>query len=256
MTVRRERSQVRRLAITPDAAAPVEADDLELVVRLPAALVETIARRAAEILTEADPPRGQSYLTVNEAASRLGVHRNTIRRAIKDGRLAAGRVGTRGAWRIETNALDRLIGSSPGRRTDAEAMRAARRRRTPIATTTSFSARARAENKVEPRRQTRSTKEVPVSVQPRDGTRYKDGRRRWVARWSGQPSKVFLRKADASAYEAHLRQRAQLGAHAPATPSADRLADYLNAWWSRESPTWANSTRSQRGAIIDRWVTP
>jgi integrase len=85
---------------------------------------------------------------------------------------------------------------------------------------------------------------------------YKDGRRRWIARWSGQPSKVFLQKADAAAYEAEMRRRAQLGAHAPATPSGNRLVEYLDAWWARESPTWANSTCSQRGQIIDKWITP
>jgi integrase len=85
---------------------------------------------------------------------------------------------------------------------------------------------------------------------------YKDGRRRWVARWSGQPSKVFLRKTDAMAYEAEMRRRAQLGAHAPATPSGDRLVEYLDVWWARESATWAKSTQSQRGQIIDKWITP
>ena len=84
-----------RRAVTPETAAPAEAS-LGLVVPVPADFVETIARRVAEILTEADPPRGQGYLTVNEAARRLGVHENTIRRAIKDGRLTAARFGEQG----------------------------------------------------------------------------------------------------------------------------------------------------------------
>lgn len=58
-----------------------------------------------------------------------------------------------------------------------------------------------------------------MSIQCRDGTRYKDGRPRYLVRWPGQPSHVFLRKADATAYEVQVRQQAQLGAHAPATPS-------------------------------------
>ena len=56
-----DRSDTPRLALTPEeAAAVIQADDLDVVVRLLAALVETIARRAAEIVTTADTPRGQS----------------------------------------------------------------------------------------------------------------------------------------------------------------------------------------------------
>ena len=57
-----------------------------------------------------------------------------------------------------------------------------------------------------------------MSIQCRDGTRYKDGGPRYLVRSPGQPSHVFLRKADATADEVQVRQ-AQLGAHAPGTPS-------------------------------------
>ena len=55
------------------------------------------------------------------------------------------------------------------------------------------------------------------------------GKARWLTRWPGQPSRTFDRKADAVAYEEQARRRAQLGAHAPAAPSSERLRDYLEA---------------------------
>ena len=30
----------------------------------------------------------------------------------------------------------------------------------------------------------------------------------------------------------------------------------MNAWWIRESGTWANSTRVQRSGLLDRWIVP
>ena len=45
-------------------------------------------------------------LTIREAAERLSVHRETIRRAIKAGELPAQRTGR--DWRIEVAALDRF----------------------------------------------------------------------------------------------------------------------------------------------------
>ena len=45
-------------------------------------------------------------LTIREAAERLDVHRETIRRAIKAGELPAQRTGR--DWRIEVAALDRF----------------------------------------------------------------------------------------------------------------------------------------------------
>lgn len=149
-----------RLALTPDeAAALLQADELRLVGRILAMLVEATARRAAEMLADDGSRRDVEYLTVKDAAYRLGVHENTIRRAIKDGRLAAGRVGARGAWRIEADALDRLITASPATSAPRD-VRLARQRRRRAAPTTSFSARARAQNQVQPRSQSRSTKEA------------------------------------------------------------------------------------------------
>ena len=43
------------------------------------------------------------YYSIYEAAEILGVHHNTIRNRIKDGRLQAGRVGW--DWRISKGAL-------------------------------------------------------------------------------------------------------------------------------------------------------
>ena len=91
-----------------------------------------------------------------------------------------------------------------------------------------------------------------MSVQARTS----GGRRRWLARWPGQPSRTFDRKRDADEYEQQLRRRAQLGAHAPAAASSVRLEEWLSTWWRRESPLWARSTRLQRAGVLDRWVEP
>lgn len=47
------------------------------------------------------------YYSINEAAEVLGVHPNTIRNRIKDGRLAAGRIGW--DWRISKEAILALV---------------------------------------------------------------------------------------------------------------------------------------------------
>jgi excisionase family DNA binding protein len=137
----------------------MQADDLVIGMPITAAFIDAVARRVAEILAEDGSRASGEYLTVREAAGRLGVHENTIRGAIKDGRLAAGRVGTRGAWRIEADALHRLISVSPATYV-ARGVRVAAKRKRPAAPTPSFSARARARLQVEPRPQPPSTKEV------------------------------------------------------------------------------------------------
>jgi excisionase family DNA binding protein len=150
-----------RLALSPtEAAVLVRPDDPDLVVQatIPATFIEAVARRVAEILAEDDSRAPGEYLAVKEAADRLGVHENTIRRAIKDGRLDAVKVGQRGAWRIEASALDRLIRVSPATSVLREG-RGAKRRRTPSASVPSFAARARAQNRYNLARN-RSTKEV------------------------------------------------------------------------------------------------
>lgn len=51
---------------------------------------------------------GAQYITVGEAAQLLGVHRNTVRNRIKDGRIKAHKVieGEREVYRIDANSLD------------------------------------------------------------------------------------------------------------------------------------------------------
>lgn len=85
------------------------------------------------------------------------------------------------------------------------------------------------------------------------------GRARWEVRWreeGRQRSRSFDRKADAQAFDAAMRERAQLGAHAPARPSSEPLEDWLRRWWERDAHGWAASTRAQRGQILDKWVVP
>lgn len=89
--------------------------------------------------------------------------------------------------------------------------------------------------------------------------RVKGGRVRWIARWredDRQVARTFDRKADAVEFEAAQRRRAQLGAHAPAAPSRERLGEWLLRWWDRDAVTWARSTRLQRGGVIDKWISP
>ena len=52
-------------------------------------------------------PRGR-LLSTHLAARRLGVHRQTVYRAINDGRLPAERDGVNGRWRIRELALEAL----------------------------------------------------------------------------------------------------------------------------------------------------
>lgn len=70
-------------------------------------------------------------LTVERAAERVGCHVETIRRAIRSGRLQAARVGSQ--WRVSPEALAEWM-ASPSPSPDAEAAgrrRAARRRPRP-----------------------------------------------------------------------------------------------------------------------------
>jgi excisionase family DNA binding protein len=48
-------------------------------------------------------------LQVKEAASELGVHEATVRRAIAAGELEAVRLGPRGRYRVTTDALERFL---------------------------------------------------------------------------------------------------------------------------------------------------
>ncbi|MGA3354791.1 MAG: helix-turn-helix domain-containing protein [Acidimicrobiales bacterium] len=52
-------------------------------------------------------PANPQALSIAEAASRLGVHRQTLRAAIRRGELPAARLGRR--WLVPVAALDRLL---------------------------------------------------------------------------------------------------------------------------------------------------
>jgi integrase len=85
------------------------------------------------------------------------------------------------------------------------------------------------------------------------------GRARWLVRWledGRHRGRMFDRKADALAFEAEQRRRAQMGAHAPAEPSRDRLGEWLRRWFERDGPRWARSTRIHRGYVVDKWIVP
>jgi integrase len=94
-----------------------------------------------------------------------------------------------------------------------------------------------------------------VSIQ----RRIRGGRRRYEVRWregGRQRSRTFDRRADAEAFDAERRRRAQLGAHAPAEPSPEPLREWLETWWRREAHGWARSTRMVRAAVMDKWLIP
>jgi integrase len=85
------------------------------------------------------------------------------------------------------------------------------------------------------------------------------GRIRWLCRWledGRHRQRTFDKKGDAVTFEADQRRRRQLGAHAPAEPSRERLGEWLKNWWDRESPGWAAATRIHRGGILDKWIVP
>jgi excisionase family DNA binding protein len=70
-----------------------------------------LADRLAPFLAGGEP--GTAFLSVDEAAARLGVHPNTVYRMIVGGRLRATRAGR--LWRIPEAELGRV--SSPGAET-------------------------------------------------------------------------------------------------------------------------------------------
>ena len=94
-----------------------------------------------------------------------------------------------------------------------------------------------------------------MSVQKR-----RRGRRvRWIVRWKQdglEHSRTFDLKDDAIRFDADARRRSQLGAHAPVEAAKEPLGAWLTRWWDREAPTWAASTRRQRGSVLDKWIVP
>jgi integrase len=69
-------------------------------------------------------------------------------------------------------------------------------------------------------------------------------------------SRSFTRKADADAFELEQKRLKQMGAHMPAVPSRQTLADWLDEWWALQSPTWSEATRVQRKHTLGKWVRP
>lgn len=81
----------------------------------------------------------------------------------------------------------------------------------------------------------------------------------WEARWREEGrnrSRTFDRKGDAELFEADVRRRLQMGAFGPGEPSRMPLGEWVDVWWSRGETRWARSTRMQRAAILDKWITP
>lgn len=56
----------------------------------------------------------QPYYTVAQVAELLSVHPGTVRRFVREGRLIGYRLGDgqRGRWRIDTAAVDAMLGAS------------------------------------------------------------------------------------------------------------------------------------------------
>ena len=52
-------------------------------------------------------------LTVEQAASRAQLHRQTIADALREGRLHGGQRAKRGTWRIQTECLDAWLIGEP-----------------------------------------------------------------------------------------------------------------------------------------------
>ncbi|MFN8109169.1 MAG: tyrosine-type recombinase/integrase [Thermoleophilia bacterium] len=84
----------------------------------------------------------------------------------------------------------------------------------------------------------------------------------WVVRWresgrdSRQLARVFTTRASADAFEAEIKSRHRLGAHAPALPSRDRLSDWLETWFMDGQLRWARSTSIPRLSLLQRWIVP
>jgi len=109
---------VAELLADPEALA-------ELARALRAADPDRGAASADRLLTAAQPPvDDQRALTVAEAAQRAACHQETIRRAARDGRLPALRVGR--AIRVRASDVDAWLAGGAAR--DAPAPRARPRR--------------------------------------------------------------------------------------------------------------------------------
>jgi excisionase family DNA binding protein len=62
----------------------------------------------------------ETMLTVEEVASRLRVHPQTVRRWIRSGEITAVRLGTKAGFRVRTSELVAFMGRRETRMTDGE----------------------------------------------------------------------------------------------------------------------------------------
>lgn len=89
-----------------------------------ASLPESSVENETSVLLSVDQDR--SVLTVEQAATRAACNPETIRRAIRQGRLAASRVGTH--WRVKPADLDEWM-AAPAARCDARQIQRLTQRR-------------------------------------------------------------------------------------------------------------------------------
>ena len=75
---------------------------------------------------------GERLLTVGDVAEMCQVHRKTVTRAIRSGRLRAARLGARGAYRLRPEDVDRWVADSVVEPVAVASPRARRRGMLPV----------------------------------------------------------------------------------------------------------------------------
>jgi integrase len=84
----------------------------------------------------------------------------------------------------------------------------------------------------------------------------------WQVKWresgrgSRQRSRSFATRRDAQAFQAEIRRRSRLGAHAPGDASPERLEVWLHTWFESNRHVCARSTAIRRASVINRWIVP
>lgn len=58
---------------------------------------------------EGYPVTDDQWLTVDVVAKRLGMHPDTVRRLLREGRLVGHRINRRAGWRVRASEVDRFI---------------------------------------------------------------------------------------------------------------------------------------------------
>lgn len=82
---------------------------------------------------------------------------------------------------------------------------------------------------------------------------------RFEVRWregSRHRSRSFATEELALDFEAELRRRKRMGAHAGPEPSREPFEAFLDRWWAANREQWKPSHRRRQGALIEKWVTP